>query len=124
VYLNCLFVWLLNGQSTASDAPSLISSRQCVDKSAGHHSQGYQLEGLYFKPANDRVSPPCEPRHTANALPLEMASLPFGQWTQRRNGFQVNGFSEFKISVPDFKQLIVDSHHSDYTDISSIVIVG
>lgn len=124
MYLNCLFVWLLNGQSTASDAPSLISSRQCVDKSAGHHSQGYQLEGLYFKPANDRVSAPCEPRHTANALPLEMASLPFGQWTQRRNGFQVNGFSEFKISVPDFKQLIVDSHHSDYADISSIVIVG
>lgn len=123
VYLNCLVVWLLNGQSTASDAPSLISSEQCVDKSAGNLLQGYQLEDLYFKPANEHALP-CERRRTTNAQFLEMASLPYGQWTQRRDGFVINGFSEFKISIPDFKQLLVASSYGDHSDISSIVIVG
>lgn len=123
VYLNCLVVWLLNGQSTASDAPSLISSEQCVDKSAGNLLQGYQLKDLYFKPANEHALP-CERRRTTNAQFLEMASLPYGQWTQRRDGFVINGFSEFKISIPDFKQLLVASSYGDNSDISSIVIVG
>lgn len=123
MYLNCLVVWLLNGQSTASDAPFLISSEQCVDKSSGNHLQGFQLEDLYFKPAIEHELP-CERRRTTNVQFLEMASLPYGQWTQRRDAFEINGFSEFKISIPDFKQLLVAPSHGDHRDISSIVIVG
>lgn len=122
VYLSCLVVWLLNGQSAASDALSLISSKSCVVKSAGNHSQGYKLKKLYFKPANDHVFPYGH-RRTTNAQSFEMDPVAFDQWTQRCKEFEINGFSEFKISIPDFKQLLVASPYSDYADISSIVIV-
>lgn len=122
-YLNCLVGLLLSEQSPASDEPSLISSKQFDDNFAGNYSQGYKSEERYRKLANDRPLNG-EQRFITNAQSSELVSVPFDQWTQRRSGFQNNGFSEFKISIPDFNKVIVADTRGDDSDVSSIVIVG